>query len=70
MKAELFINNIKVELGYKELNEISYILDENDKNKDIYHELAQSPSTETRSNIVSQGNLHKKQLNSFYQICK
>ncbi len=30
------------------------------KAKDIFHELAQSPSTETRSNIASQKNLHRK----------
>ena len=60
MKAALIINNIKLELGHKELNEISYILDNCKKAKDIYHELAQSPSTETRTNIVSQKNLHRK----------
>jgi hypothetical protein len=60
MKAELIINNVRLELGHKELNEISYTLDDCKKAKDIFHELAQSPSTETRSNIVSQKNLHRK----------
>ena len=60
MKAELIINNIRVELGHKELNEISYALNDCKKAKDIFHELAQSPSTETRSNIASKGNLHRK----------
>ena len=60
MKAELIINNVRLELGHKELNEISYALDDCKRNKNIYHELAQSPSAETRSNIVSQKNLHAK----------
>ena len=60
MKAELIINNTRLELGHKELNEISYALDDCKKAKDIFHELAQSPSTETRSNIASQKNLHRK----------
>jgi len=60
MKAELIINNIKLDLGHRELNEISYALVDCDKTKDIYHELAQSPSTETRSNIALQENLHRK----------
>jgi len=60
MKAELIINNVRLELGHKELNEISYALDDCERNKDLYHELAQSPSAETRSNIVSQKNLHAK----------
>ena len=60
MKAELIINNIRVELGHKELNEISYALNDCKKAKDIFHELAQSPSTETRSNITSKENLHRK----------
>jgi len=60
MKAELIINNIRLELGHRELDEISYALDDCEKMKDIYHELAQSPSTEIRSNIVSQNNLHAK----------
>ena len=60
MKAELIINHVRLELGHKELNEISYALDDCERNKDIYHELAQSPSAETRSNIVSQKNLHIK----------
>ena len=60
MKAELIINNTRLELGHKELNEISYILGDCKKAKDIFHELAQSPSTETRSNIASQKNLHRK----------
>lgn len=60
MKAELIINNVRLELGHKELNEISYALDDCERTKNIYHELAQSPSTETRSNIVSQNHLHTK----------
>ena len=60
MKAELIINNTRLELGHKELNEISYVLGDCKKAKDIFHELAQSPSTETRSNIASQKNLHRK----------
>ena len=60
MNAELIINNVRLELGHKELNEISYALDDCERTKDIYHELAQSPSAETRSNIVSQKNLHVK----------
>ncbi len=60
MKAELIINNTRVELGHKELNEISYALDDCKKAKDIFHELAQSPSTETRSYIASQKNLRRK----------
>jgi len=60
MTAELIINNVRLELGHKELNEISYTLDDCKRTKDIYHELAQSPSTETRSYIVSAKNLHAK----------
>jgi len=60
MTAELIINNIRLELGHKELNEISYALDDCKRTRDIYHELAQSPSAETRSNIVSTKNLHAK----------
>ena len=60
MKAKLIINNITLELGHRELNEISYALNDCEKIKDIYHELAQSPSTETRSNIALQDNLHRK----------
>ena len=60
MKAELIINNVRLELGHRELNEISYALDDCKRNKNIYHELAQSPSAETRSNIVSQNHLHAK----------
>lgn len=60
MKAELIINNTRLELGHKELNEISYALDDCKKTKDIFHELAQSSSTETRSNIASQKNLHRQ----------
>ena len=60
MKAELIINNARLELGHKELNEISYALDDCKRTRDIYHEFAQSPSAETRSNIVSVKNLHRK----------
>jgi len=60
MKAELIINNVRLELGHKELNEISYAMDDCERNKDIYHELAKSPSAETKSVIVSQKNLHAK----------
>ena len=60
MKAELIINHVRLELGHKELNEISYALDDCERTKDIYHELAQSPSAETRSNIALQKNLHAK----------
>jgi hypothetical protein len=60
MEATLIINNIKLDLGHRELNEISYALGDCDRTKDIYHELAQSPSAETRSNIVSQSHLHTK----------
>ena len=62
MKAELIINNTRLELGHKELNEISYALGDCKKAKDIFHELAQSPSTETRSKIASQKNLHRKTI--------
>ncbi len=62
MKAELIINNVKLELGHKELNEISYALDGCERAKDIYHELAQSPSAETRLNIVLQNCLHAKTI--------
>jgi len=60
MHAELIINNIRLDLGHRELNEISYALDDCERTKDIFHELAQSPSAETRSNIVSQKHLHTK----------
>jgi len=60
MKAELIINNARLELGHKELNEISYALNDCKRTRNIFHELAQSPSAETRSNIVSQNNLHIK----------
>lgn len=60
MEASLIINNIKLDLGHRELHEISYALGDCDRTKDIYHELAQSPSTEIRSNIASQDNLHRK----------
>jgi len=60
MKAELIINNVRLEIGHRELNEISYALNDCERNKNIYHELAQSPSAETRSNIVSQNHLHTK----------
>lgn len=60
MKAELIINNVRLDLGHKELNEISYSLEDCKRNKDIFHELAQSTSAETRLNIVSQKNLHEK----------
>ncbi|MBC2704288.1 hypothetical protein [Desulfobacula sp.] len=60
MKAELIINNVRLELGHRELNEISYALNDCERTKDIFHELAQSPSADTRSNIVSQNHLHAK----------
>ena len=60
MNAELIINNVRLELGHRELNEISYALDDCVMAKDIYHELAQSPSAETRLNIVLQNCLHAK----------
>lgn len=62
MKAELIINNTTLKLGHKELNEISYILDDCPTTKDIYHEMAQLASTETRTNIASQNYLHKKTI--------
>jgi len=60
MNAELIINNVRLELGHKELNEISYSLEDCKRTKDIFHELAQSTSAETRSNVVLQKNLHRK----------
>ena len=60
MNAELIINNVRLELGHRELNEISCALDDCERAKDIYHELAQSPSAETRLNIVLQNCLHAK----------
>ena len=60
MKAELIINTTRLELGHKELNEISYAFDDCKKAKNIFHELAKSPLTETRSNITSKENLHRK----------
>ena len=60
MHAELIINNVRLELGHRELNEISYALNDCKRTRNIFHELAQSPSAETRSNIVSQKNLHTK----------
>ncbi|WP_300463658.1 hypothetical protein [Desulfobacula sp.] len=60
MTAELIINNVRLELGHRELNEIAYALDDCKRTKNIYHELAQSPSAETRSNIVSKNYLHAK----------
>ena len=60
MNAELIINNVRLELGHKELNEISYSLEDCKRTKDIFHELAQSTSSEARSNVVLQKNLHRK----------
>ncbi len=60
MKAELVINNVRLELGHKELNEISYVLNDCKRNRDIFHELAKSQSTETRARIASQTHLYEK----------
>ncbi len=64
MKAELIVNNVKVELGHKEINELSYIFEKDPKYKDLFHELAQSPCTETRAHVASQDYLHRKTIRS------
>jgi hypothetical protein len=60
MKAKLIVNGAELELGHVMLNELSYTLPDVKKSMDIFHELAQSPSCETRSHIASQSCLHSK----------
>lgn len=60
MKAKLIVNGAELELGHVMLNELSYTLPDEKKSMDIFHELAQSPSGETRSHIASQSCLHPK----------
>ncbi len=60
MKAKLIINNKSLELGHRELIEISYVLDDCKEAKDIFHELAKSTATDVRSHIGSYQNLHDK----------
>jgi len=58
MKSELIINNVRLELGYEMLNQLSYIMDDNKKTRDIAHELAKSPCCEIRTQIASRNILH------------
>ena len=60
MKGELIINNVRLELGYGMLNDLSYSLDDSKMSRGIFHELAKSPCCETRSYIASRNNLYPK----------
>jgi len=60
MKGELIINNVRLELGYEILNQLSYKLNDSKRTRDIAHELAQSPCCETRYNIASRDCLHSE----------
>ncbi|EMS78427.1 hypothetical protein [Desulfotignum phosphitoxidans] len=60
MKAQLIVNGVTVELSHNELNEIAFTLDTCERYMDLFHELAGSPCTETRSSVASQTFLHEK----------
>ncbi len=53
MNARLIINNIEIVLGFRELEEIVFTLEDSPDKKAVFHELAGAPSSEIRNTIAS-----------------
>ncbi len=52
MNAKLIINNIGVTLGHRQLEEVVFCLNDEPAMRDVFYELAQSPSSEIRNDIA------------------
>ena len=52
MEAKLVVNDVEVELGHEELDNISGCLSDHEDKSEILYELAKSPSSLVRMNVV------------------
>ena len=52
MEAKLVVNDVEVELGHEELDMISGSLSDHEDKSEILYELAKSPSSRVRMNVV------------------
>jgi len=62
MNARLIINNIEIVLGFRELEEIAFTLDDSPDKKDVFHELAGSAASEIRNTVASCRHLHRRTI--------
>lgn len=57
MEAKLVVNGVAVELGHNALADLTLLLSGSKKNQSVYRELAKSPSSEVRQNVVEGNSL-------------
>ena len=60
MKATLTVNKIEISLGHEALKLITDIIENHPDGQEVVHELAQHPSSDIRTTVAMNENIHEK----------
>ena len=60
MKAKLTVNKIEISLGHEALKLITDTIEDHKDGQEVFHELAQHPSSDIRSTVAMNENIHDK----------
>ena len=60
MEAKLTVNGVEISLGHDALRFIADIIEDHKDGQEVFHELAQHPSSDIRSMVAMNENIHDK----------